>query len=444
VTARIDEQSAVSEQQDPGQSPAGLSRRRLFGWLGAGTAGVLAAGATGGVIGKSTARDTESPSGPAPTDPVAFTGDHQAGIVTPAQDRLHFVAFDVVTDDRDELVAMLKAWTDAGRRMTAGQDAGPVGAVEGGQYAPPDDTGEAIDLPASGLTLTIGFGPTLFTAADGQDRFGLAGRRPAPLVELPTFAGDQIDPAISGGDLCIQACANDPQVAVHAVRNLIRLGSGVVGVRWSQLGFGRTSSTSIAQTTPRNLFGFKDGTSNLKAENDQALDRFVWVDGGDSGGEWLAGGSYLVTRRIRMLIEPWDASSLNEQEQTIGRTKGAGAPLGQQAEFDPVDFTKRIGGDLAVPESSHVFLSHPTNAGTAILRRGYSFVDGSDDLGRLDAGLFFIAYQRDPETGFVQVQRNLRSDAMNEYVRHTSSAVFACPPGVRGSGDWWGRTLFEG
>jgi deferrochelatase/peroxidase EfeB len=443
VTARIDEQSTVREQQDPGQSPAGLSRRRLFGWLGAGTAGVLAAGATGGVIGQSTARDTESPSGPAPTDPVAFTGDHQAGIVTPAQDRLHFVAFDVVTDDRDELVAMLKAWTDAGRRMTAGQDAGPVGAVEGGQYAPPDDTGEAIDLPASGLTLTIGFGPTLFTAADGQDRFGLAGRRPAPLVELPTFAGDQIDPAISGGDLCIQACANDPQVAVHAVRNLIRLGSGVVGVRWSQLGFGRTSSTSIAQTTPRNLFGFKDGTSNLKAENDQALDRFVWVDGGDSGGEWLAGGSYLVTRRIRMLIEPWDASSLNEQEQTIGRTKGAGAPLGQQAEFDPVDFTKRIGGDLAVPESSHVFLSHPTNAGTAILRRGYSFVDGSDDLGRLDAGLFFIAYQRDPETGFVQVQRNLRSDAMNEYVRHTSSAVFACPPGVRGGGDWWGRTLFE-
>jgi deferrochelatase/peroxidase EfeB len=434
----------VSGQQHPGQPPAGLSRRRLFGWLGAGTAGVLAAGATGGVIGQSTARDTGSPSGPASTDPVAFTGDHQAGIVTPAQDRLHFVAFDVVTDDRDELVAMLKAWTDAGRRMTAGQDAGPIGAVEGEQYAPPDDTGEAIDLPASGLTLTIGFGPTLFTTADGQDRFGLAGRRPAPLVELPTFAGDQIDPAISGGDLCIQACANDPQVAVHAVRNLIRLGAGVVSVRWSQLGFGRTSSTSTGQTTPRNLFGFKDGTNNLKAENDQALDRFVWVDGGDSGGEWLAGGSYLVTRRIRMLIEPWDASSLNEQEQTIGRTKGAGAPLGQQAEFDPVDFAKQIGGGRAIPESSHVFLSHPTNAGTAILRRGYSFVDGSDRLGRLDAGLFFIAYQRDPETGFVQVQRNLRSDAMNEYVRHTSSAVFACPPGVRGGGDWWGRTLFEG
>jgi deferrochelatase/peroxidase EfeB len=249
---------------------------------------------------------------------------------------------------------------------------------------------------------------------------------------------------MSGGDLCIQACANDPQVAVHAVRNLVRLGAGVVGVRWSQLGFGRTSSTSTGQATPRNLFGFKDGTNNLKAENEAALERFVWVGDGDSAADWLAGGSYLVTRRIRMLIEPWDTSSLNEQEQTIGRTKGAGAPLGQVKEFDPVDFTKQAEGAPAVPPTSHVFLANPTNSGTAILRRGYSFVDGSDGLGRLDAGLFFIAYQRDPESGFVKVQRNLRPDTMNEYIRHTSSAVFACPPGLRGDDDWWGRGLFEG
>jgi deferrochelatase/peroxidase EfeB len=426
------------------QRPVGLSRRRLLGWMGAGTAGVLAAGATGGVIGRSTALDPASSTSAGPDDAVAFTGRHQAGIVTPAQDRLHFIAFDVTTDDRDELVDMLRSWTAAARRMTAGKDAGPVGAVDGEQFAPPDDTGEAIGLPASGLTLTIGFGPTLFTAADGTDRFGLAARRPAPLTELPAFAGDQLDPAISGGDLCIQACANDPQVAVHAVRNLVRLGAGVVSVRWSQLGFGRTSSTSTVQTTPRNLFGFKDGTRNLKAEDEQKLDRFVWVADGDSGADWLAGGTYLVARRIRMLIEPWDTSSLDEQERIIGRTKGVGAPLGQQKEFDPVDFTKQVDGEFAVSEISHVFLAHPENAGTAILRRGYSFVDGSDGLGRLDAGLFFIAFQRAPETGFVQVQRNLRLDELNEYIRHTSSAVFACPPGVEGDDDWWGRALFEG
>src|SRR3954470_18778185 len=424
--------------------PGGLSRRRFFGLAGAGTAGVIAAGAAGGVIGRATAEEPAGAAAPAATDAVPFTGAHQAGIVTPAQDRLHFVAFDVITDDRDELVEMLQAWTAAARRMTAGQDAGEVGAVDGGQYEVPDDTGEALGLPASGLTLTVGFGPTLFSTADGVDRFGIAARRPAPLSELPGFPGDAIDPAISGGDLCVQACANDPQVAVHAIRNLVRLGVGVVSVRWSQLGFGRTSSTSSGQATPRNLFGFKDGTNNLKAENDSALRRFVWVGERDSGGEWLAGGSYLVARRIRMLVEPWDTSTLDEQEKTIGRSKGVGAPLGQRAEFDPVDVTAEVDGQPAVPRTSHVLLANPQNSKTAILRRGYSFVDGSDGLGRLDAGLFFIAYQRDPETGVVQVQRNLRTDAMNEYIRHTSSAVFACPPGLRDDADWWGRTLFGG
>jgi deferrochelatase/peroxidase EfeB len=425
-------------------SPArGLSRRRLLGLFGAGTAGAVAAGAAGGVIGRATADGPAAGDAAARGDVVEFTGAHQAGIVTPAQDRLHFVALDVTTDSRDELVELLQAWTAAARRMTAGEDAGPGGAVDGEQFAAPDDTGEALGLSAARLTITVGFGPTLFTTADGTDRFGLAARRPEPLVELPAFANETIDPAISGGDLCIQACADDPQVAVHAVRNLVRIGAGRVSVRWSQLGFGRTSSTSTAQATPRNLMGFKDGTANLKAENAGALDRFVWVADGDSGSDWLAGGSYLVARRIRMHIEVWDSSTLDEQEQTFGRTKGEGAPLGQRREFDPVDFTAQVDGRFAIPETSHVFLAHPTNSGTAILRRGYSFVDGSDELGRLDAGLFFIAYQRDPETGFVQVQRNLRLDTLNEYIRHTSSSVFACPPGVRDADDWWGRALFE-
>ncbi|SFL64030.1 iron uptake transporter deferrochelatase/peroxidase subunit [Geodermatophilus ruber] len=438
----------MTEHDAAAPRPAGVSRRRLLGLAGAGTAGVLAAGAAGGLIGRVTAEDASAlapaaPAGPASADAVEFTGPIQAGIVTPAQERLHFVAFDVLTDSRDDLAGMLRTWTAAARRLTAGRGAGPVGAADGAPAAVPDDTGETLGLPASGLTLTIGFGPTLFTTADGRDPFGLASRRPPPLVELPAFDGDEIDPAISGGDLCIQACANDPQVAVHAVRNLIRLGQGVVRVRWTQLGFGRTSSTTTGQETPRNLFGFKDGTNNLKAEAAEALDRFVWVAPGD-GVDWMVGGTYLVTRRIRMLLEAFDETPLGEQEAVIGRAKGSGAPLGRRAEFDPVDLTAQADGRPAIPETSHVFLSHPNTAGTAILRRGYSFVDGTDGEGRLDAGLFFIAFQRDPATGFVQVQRKLRTDAMNEYIRHTSSAVFACPPGVQGDDDWWGRTLFEG
>jgi len=350
----------------------------------------------------------------------------------------------VITKDRDRLVQMLKDWTAAAQRMTAGQDAGPIGATAGILEAPPDDTGEAIGLPPSGLTLTIGFGASLFRGADGKDRFGLAARKPAALEELPHFPGDTIDASISDGDICVQACANDPQVAVHAIRNLARIGVGVVSVRWSQLGFGRTSSTTQGQATPRNLFGFKDGTANLKAEETAAINDYLWVAAGD-GPAWMTGGSYMVTRKIRMLVESWDRTSLGEQEDVIGRVKGSGAALGQANEFDEIDLSAKTGeGDPVVPVDAHVRLAHPSvNGGVRLLRRGYNFVDGSDGLGRLNAGLFFIAYQRDPRKGFVQVQMNLaRHDAMNEYVRHVSSGLFACPPGVTKPGDYWGSALF--
>src|SRR6185436_6997554 len=194
------------------------------------------------------------------------------------------------------------------------------------------DTGEALGLTPARLTLTFGFGSSLF-----DDRFGLAAHRPPALRELPPLPGDELDPARSDGDLCVQACANDPQVAFHAVRNLARIGRGVVTVRWSQLGFGRTSSTSRAQATPRNLMGFKDGTANLKAEDTAALAAHVWV-AGDRAGEpaWLRQGTYLVARRIRMLIEAWDRAALGEQERTIGRHKDSGAPLGARDEFAPL------------------------------------------------------------------------------------------------------------
>jgi deferrochelatase/peroxidase EfeB len=417
-----------------------LPRRTLLGFAGAGAAGLVTAGAVGVALRGS----SPEPGAPTAAEAVEFYGEHQAGIVTPAQDRLHFVAFDVITEQRDELVALLQAWTAAAARMTAGQDAGPDGAVGGSPEAPPDDTGEALGLPPSQLTLTIGFGPSLFRTADGVDRFGLAGSRPAALADLPHFPGDALQPEISGGDLCVQACANDPQVAVHAVRNLVRLGFGVVRVRWSQLGFGRTSSTSTAQETPRNLMGFKDGTDNLKAEQTDLVQEHVWVQSGD-GASWMDGGSYLVTRKIRMHIETWDRTSLREQEAIIGRTKGEGAPLGQRGEFDLADFhVNGADGKPLIAADAHVRLAHPDqNGGVRMLRRGYNFVDGSDGLGRLDAGLFFMAYQRDPLRQFGTVQANLaRIDSLNEYIRHVSSGVFACPAGVRGADDYWGSALF--
>src|SRR5215203_6833799 len=232
-------------------------------------------GAAGGfALGSEQPAPTQAPMPGLRTYP--FYGKQQAGILTPVQDRLHFAAFDVITDSREELVQLLKDWTLAAARMSQGLGAGELGPTSGPYGAPPDDTGEAIGLPPSGLTLTFGFGPSLFRKA-GKDRFGLSDRQPAALERLPHFPGDNLDPDKSDGDLCIQACADDPQVAVHAVRNLARIAFGRAGLRWSQLGFGRTSSTSTSQATPRNLFGFKDGTANIKAEEPDAVAEFVWT-----------------------------------------------------------------------------------------------------------------------------------------------------------------------
>lgn len=416
---------------------SGVSRRRLLGLVGGGAA-LAGAGVAAGVTAGRASSDAADDGDGGDDRVVAFHGEHQAGIVTPAQDRMHVVALDVTTTDRDELVALLKAWTDAAVRMTAGAEAAPGGAVGGSPYAPPEDTGEALGLSPASLTLTIGFGASLF-----DDRFGLADRKPAALAELPHFPGDALDPARCGGDIVIQACADDPQVAVHAVRNLIRMGFGTVVVRWSQLGFGRTSSTTRDQATPRNLFGFKDGTNNLTAEQADELDRHVWVPDGD-GPAWMTGGSYLVARRIRMHIEIWDREPLEGQEAIVGRAKGSGAPLGGEAEFDQADFDA-VGDDgqpVIAPEAHIRLASAAANGGARMLRRGYNFVDGSDGVGHLDAGLFFICFVRDPHTQFVPVQQALSSkDVMMEYLEHTGSGVFAVPPGVA-EGGYWGETLF--
>ncbi|WP_159809978.1 iron uptake transporter deferrochelatase/peroxidase subunit [Cellulomonas citrea] len=415
-----------------------LSRRALLGWGGA-LAGLAAAGTGAAVVEGRRAAHPASAASPGLVHP--FTGEHQAGIATAAQDRLYFAAFDLTTTSRDDVIALLRTWTVMAARMTQGLPAGPFGPVSGPYDAPPDDTGEAMDLPAAGLTVTFGFGRSLFVDEAGADRFGLAGRLPAGLADLPHFPKDALDPARSGGDLVVQACADDPQVAVHAVRNLARAAFGTAVIRWAQLGFGRTSSTSTAQKTPRNLFGFKDGTDNLKAESADLLDQHVWVPASAASADatagvdssWLTGGSYLVARRIRMTIETWDRSALREQERVIGRDKREGAPLSGGTEFTPPDFAaKGNDGSTLVNPHAHMTLGHPDqNGGRHMLRRGYNFTDGNDSLGRLDAGLFFIAFVTDPRTHYVPMQTAMaRDDLLSEYLQHTGSGLWAVPPGV--------------
>ena len=420
---RTDAASSVPEPAaEPSAPSQGLSRRGLMGLaLGAGAAGLVVGSGVGLVGGAAYGREQER----AATDAVApAAGVHQPGITTPVQDHLHFASYDMMArTTRDDLAELLADWTYAATRMMQGLDVSATGAVGGSPEAPPDDTGEALGLPASNLTITFGFGPSLF-----DDRFGLAAQKPAGLERLPAFLGDDLDPLRSDGDLCIQACADDPQVAVHAIRNLSRIAFGRATIRWSQLGFGRTSKTTASQATPRNLFGYKDGTANILADDTAALDENVWVSASE-GPAWLAGGSYLVARRIAMLIETWDRTRLAEQDRVVGRDKANGAPLSGGDEFAAPDFAAvGASGAPAIDPRSHVRLAHPDmNGGIRLLRRGYNFVDGTTDLGRLNAGLFFLSFQKSPER-YITVQKALATDAMGEYLRHVGSGLWAVPP----------------
>ena len=433
----------------PGRSGAkGTSRRAMFTGAGLGAALAGLAGVAGGRAWEASQRPEE-----AILTVYPFRGDHQAGITTPAQDNMFTAAFDVSTTDVEELKTLLSDWAVAAEQMTSGELVG--GQPSSNKQLPPKDTGEAWGYKPNGLTITFGVGKGLFVDAEGNDRFGLAARMPAILKEgMPSFSGDQLHAAQSDGDLLVQACSNDAQVCVHAIRNLTRIAFGTAALRWSQVGYGRTSSTSVDQETPRNLFGFKDGTNNIKAEDsDDQLNEHLWVQkGDDAAAEWMTGGTYYVARRIHMLAEVWDRLRLIEQEQTMGRDKRYGAPLSianptkSSEEFTAVDYeAKDDKGETLVPADAHIAVVSPEqNQGRRMLRRGYNYTDGSDSLGLLQTGLFFIAFVRDPRTNFYPIlDRMTKSDALQEYLKHEASALFAIPPGIKKGDTMVAASLFS-
>lgn len=399
-----------------------------------------------------------------------FWGKHQGGIATPMQARTSFIAFDLSAGKREDVVKMLRAWTQAAALMTAGQavtverpdyagapaDSAGKSPDYGASYdgdasdgGVPADSGEALGLAPSRLTITFGFGAGLFEK-DGRDRYGLAKLRPEALIDLPRFNGDQLNPGRTGGDLSVQACADDPQVAFHAVRQLARLSSGVAQPRWAQNGFVPGHKPG---ETPRNLMGFKDGTMNPRVDDPGDMDAHVWA--GAEAPLWMRGGSYMVIRPIRIALEHWDRMKLAFQEQTMGRRKLSGAPIGRSREHDPLDLDAvDSDGNTIINENSHVSLAAPQkNDGAQILRRAYSYDNGVGFIAErwppwrqameFDAGLLFQCYQKDPRTGFVRIFGKMsKFDMMNQFVTHVGSGLFACPAGVA-RGEYVGQRLFE-
>lgn len=354
---------------------------------------------------------------------VPFYGEHQAGIETPAQRNIYFLVADLHSNDPKEIKEMFQMWTTYSRRLSKGMNIKPYSDNE---FVPPTDTGEADSLNAHNLTLTFGVSPSFFT------KLGIEKLRPEELKDLPHFPRDQIKKHYSGGDICIQACADDPQVAFHAVRNLVRSARGKITMKWSQAGF---NSTDNPKQTVRNLFAFKDGTAN---EQGSKLPHNLWTQESD----WLNGGTYLIARRIKMFLETWDRTSAKEQNNTFGRDRNTGAAMGQKREFDAVDLTKKDEkGNAVVPENSHVHLANKT--GKKLLRRSFSYSSGIDDKGQFDAGLLFISFQASPEQ-FITIQNAFGSmDKMSEYTMHQGSGIFACFPGVKDENDYLGKALFE-
>ena len=347
---------------------------------------------------------------------ISFYGEHQAGITTPMQKNIYFVVLDLHSTDKEEVIQMFKDWTDYSSKLVDGELVKKDGS---NALLPPSDTGETVGLNPYRLTLTFG------VSADFLKKMGLEKKRPKEFRDLPPFPKEQLQEKYTGGDIVIQACADDEQVAFHAVRNLVRKARNTVTMKWSQSGF---AAIGDRMSTPRNLFGFKDGTANVTKEKD--FDQVIWTDSDD----WMKGGTYMAVRRIQMFLETWDRTNLQEQENTFGRYKESGAPFGKKDEFDEVDLA-------LLPVDSHVRLAKEVNK--TIYRRSYSYSDGIvEKTGQFDTGLLFLAFQKNPDS-FVKVQTNLGAqDKMNEYVTHIGSGLFACFAGVK-KGEYLGQKLFE-
>lgn len=393
-----------------------LSRRRLLGG-GAAAAGVVGAAGIGwgaaGFTHEEAVRDEA-------LDVVPFYGAHQAGIETDPPGHVAFAGFDLAPGaGREDIIGLLRIWTDDASRLTQGLP------------ALADTEPELATRPAR-LTITVGFGPELFTRAE------MAERRPSWLRQLPPFPVDRLDPAYTGADLVLQICAEEATTVAHAVRVLSKHVKSLVTVRWVQRGF----RDAPRGQTMRNLMGQVDGTVNI-APRTVDFDRLVWDDGAST--PWLAGGTSLVLRRIAMDLDTWDELDADGRELTVGRRVSNGAPLTGTAEHDEPDLTAvDRNGIPVIPPSSHVARARHTHDGERFLRRGFNY-DEAPAPGQLsNSGLLFVAYQRDVDAQFLPVQQRLAEfDALNEWTTPVGSAVFAIPPGVPGPGHYLGQQLFE-
>lgn len=410
--------AASSDDARPGSGP---SRRSLLR-LGAAAAG----GAAAALAGRGAWDAAAATPAPAPVAPdaagrvtVPFRGARQAGVSTPPQAFVALVALDLVAGtDRDAVTRLMRIWTDDVERLMTGRP----GLA--------DTEPELAQVPAA-LTVTVAWGPGVFTAA------GIEDRRPSWLAPLPAFTVDRLEDRWCGGDLLLQVCADDQVTVAHAVRVLTKEARTFAGVRWVQRGFRNSPGTVAPGTTMRNLMGQVDGTRNVDPEADPQL---VWQV--DDAGPWVRDGSSVVVRRIAMDLDTWDELGRAGRENAVGRRLADGAPLTGTHEHDEPDLDARDAlGFTVISDAAHIRRARTDDPAHRFLRRGYSYDDAPPTGALSDSGLLFVAFQADPVAQLVPVQERLaEADLMNLWTTPVGSAVFAVLPGAR-EGEVLGQAL---